>query len=260
MSRISLDKSFSGTSAAVAAVLALGLLAAPPASAGAAGGWTRNSTVSDSVTDNGNGTWTYNYTVHNTSAQNNGPDPFTPWIVDWELPWFGDAGITDIQSPANWNYSIETIGSPNASTGWGGVADWQTPGDPFYAGANSPFTTVTNVLHWYNECWVQRQPGDAAANVDMAAIAYCEWEFQNAISPDNSLDGFSFVADFDPVAAPYQASWALLPVRTGDPAFPLGGLPNSPAVGGVQAIPEPGSLALLGVGLLALLSGRRRRT
>ncbi len=240
------------TKSAAAAILALGLMAALPATAGVAAGWTRNSTVTDSVTDNGNGTWTYGYTVNNTSLQDGGNDPEQPLIVDWELPWFGDAGITNIMSPINWDWSIETIGVANPSTGWEGVAAWQNPGDPFYAGASSPFTTATQVLHWFNTCWAQPQLDSIAPQI----VAVCEGQFDGAIAPSGSLSGFSFVADFDATAAPYQASWAFLPVRTGDPAFPLGGVPNSPAVSGV---PEPGILGLLGIGLVAVVLGRRRR-
>ncbi len=253
MNTLALCSSPMRRSAALAAILALGLVSAQPATAGTAGGWTRSSTVTDSVVDNADGTWTYNYTVNNTSKSDGGPDR-EPFIVDWELPWFGDAGITNIMSPSGWNYSIETIGVANSSTGWEGVAAWQTPGDPFYAGAGSPFTTVTEVLHWYSNCWVDGR--ESARIASAAAIVSCESPLQDAIMPEGSLSGFSFLADFDAVAAPYQASWAFQPVRTGDPAFPLGGIPNSPRV---SLVPEPGALGLLGAGLLTLLLGRRRR-
>ena len=239
-----------------AAAAALGLMAAQTASAGISGGWTRSSTVTDSVTNNGGGSWTYRYTVNNTSQQNGGRDPL-PILVDWELPWFGDAGISNIISPNNWAHNIEAIGTPNSATGWEGVAAWQNPGDPFYAGAGSPFTSVARVLHWYNTCWADTtQP----TLFSLAAVSSCEGQFDNAIFPTDSLAGFGFDAVFDATAAPYQASWAFLPIRTGDPAFPLiGGIPNSPLVQGIQAIPEPGMLGLLGVSLLALTLTRRRR-
>ncbi|HNI51695.1 PEP-CTERM sorting domain-containing protein [Accumulibacter sp.] len=243
------------TTPLAAAVLVLGALAAQPSFAGVSGGWTRSSTVGDSVTNNNNGTWTYNYQVNNTSQLNGGPDR-EPYVVDWELPWFGDAGISNIVSPNNWAYSIETIGTPNAATGWEGVAGWQNPSDPFYAGASSPFTTVTQVLHWYSTCWTGGQQPTSALNA-LVAIT-CEFGLQDAILPGGSLAGFGFDAAFAPTGAPYQASWAFLPVRTGDPAFPLGGIPNSPSIT-PQAVPEPGLLALLGAGLLVAMASHRRR-
>lgn len=243
------------------------MLFAGPAPAGAVAGgddtvpgWLRMSHVEDMVIDNANGTWTYLYSVWNDSdfGDFNLSNPnfsfFEPYIRDWELPWFGDAGITDIMSPEGWSWSIETIGAANPLTGWDGVAFWQDPNDPFYAGANSPFTTVTQVLHWYSdlsesefsEFWI---PPDAEGENRVTA---------ELVLPFNALGGFGFIADFDETAAPYQASWAFLEPRTGDPAFPLGGLPGSPATQGQPPVPEPGTVMLLGVGLLCLARTRRR--
>ena len=244
---MNLTASSTKTNAFLAMVFALGALAVQPAEAGvSAGGFTRSSTVTDLVANNGNGTWTYNYTVNNTSLfTSQGLEPGQPLLVDWELPWFGDAGIdiASIISPNGWAVNIETIGVANAATGWQGIASWQDPADPFFAGPNSPFTTVTQVLHWYSACFISGGDCDPG------------------ILPGGSLSGFSFVAAFDETAAPYQASWAVLPVLSGDPAFPLGGIPNSPGVQGlVQGVPEPGLLGLLGIGLVAAMLGRRRRT
>lgn len=241
-------------------VLAIGAIAMQPAQAGTAGagGFTRSSTVDSVVTNNNNGTWTYGYTVNNTSQFTElGTEP-SPILVDWELPWFGDAGInlTSIISPNNWAFAIETIGATNSVTGWDGIAAWQDPNDPFYAGPNSPFTAVTQVLHWYNLC----QGGfDFDRALPSVRGGNCEVQFQDAIFPGGSLSGFGYDAVFDETDAPYQASWAFLPVRSGDPAFPLGGIPNSPLAQGLQvAIPEPGLLSLLGIGLVAAMLGRRR--
>jgi hypothetical protein len=218
-----------------------------------------SSAVLDDVTDNGNGTWTYDFTVCNTSDAF-GAELFsrrdTQVIRDWELPFFGDdlgtdeAGITNVVTPDGWAYGIEEVGVANGATGWDGVAAWQTPGDPqkaifdaAYGGeANNPFNTNTHVLHFYT---------DVIRDEEMFAPF--------GISPGDYLSGFGFTADFGPVAAPYQASWIFVPANTGDPQFPMLA-PNSPSVQrNPNQAPEPASLALAGLGLGAAAGLRRRK-
>lgn len=215
--------------------------------------------VTDSVTDLGGGLFEYEYRVHNDNARGGGEDGYGGLaIVDWELPYFADSGITDIDSPSFWHYEIETVGVANPLTGWDGEASWQDPLDPFYEGPTSPFTTGTEVLHWFSVCWA----GEGAAGSVQRDIfnSGCEQpgDSIDAIFPGGSLDGFSFVAAFDTTPAPYQASWEDFLIRTGDPAFPLGaGVPASPSVTGV---PETSTLALGLIGAVGLmLNGWRRR-
>ena len=194
-----------------------------------------SSHVTDVVNDNGNGTWTYNFTVFNDTTAN--AYGGTPVIVDWELPYFSDAGIVNITSAVNWNFAIETVGVANTNTGWDGVAAWQDPTDALFQGPTSPYTTATQVLHWYTGPTRLERPF-------------------NPILPENSLGGFSFTAGFAPTGAPYQASWDIVPRRTGDPAFPTAGIPNSPSV---AVVPLPGALALLASGLFGLGGVKRRK-
>lgn len=200
-------------------------------------------------------TFDYGFRVCNTSFFDQEQGDL---IRDWELPFFGSgsgqnivenlSNITNIETPEGWTWSIEAIdGVGNAATGWEGVADWQTPGndmkdffDAFFGGeANNPYNTVTHVLHFYTDCGEFGDP---------------------CIFPGGSLEGFGFTAGFDSTNAPYQASWDDFTIRTGDPQFPLGVQPTNPIIARALAnIPEPGTLAMLGLGLGAMAAARRRR-
>ncbi len=265
-------KKFSKNALAMASVL---FVAPSLVHAGIAfNGWERDSRVTDSVTDSA-GTFSYEYTVINTSFRCNvnptnpecenefdGEVFAEPIIIDWELPYFDDAAISNIRSPVGWTYSIETIGVPNFATGWAGVAEWQTPGDPFN-NLGDAFNNVEKVLHWYVENTDACFPGGDIALSSVSADPACAGIISDAsrLDPSNyhqdRLSGFGFDSIYDKTDAPYQASWLLLPVRTGDPAFPLGGFPNSPTVAGTQQVPLPAPLALLGLGILGLAYSRK---
>lgn len=212
--------------------------------------------VSDDVTANGSGSWTYDFTVHNDTT----PDFYGggDLIVDWELPYFADMGITNIQSPTGWSHNIETIGTANPFTGWGGVADWQTDGDPwktffdgFYGSeAANPFNSGTQVLHWYITPQLDPCSGEICPPV-LADDVF--------ISPQGSLSGFGFDAGFAEGQAPYQASWDLNRIQTGDPAFPEGAiisLPNSPSI---NPVPLPGALVFFLSGLAGVIGLGKKR-
>ena len=234
--------------------------------------WERSSTVTDVVIDNLDGTWDYVFTVNNTSTFTDdgiGGDRWNgvPLVIDWELPYFADMGLANIVSPDGWGFAIETIGTPNAATGWEGDAAWQDPLDPFYAGAASPYTTGTQVVHWYCEnisfgfggegfCSNTAGSGEAIGAPGSEAVEF--------FGTQTSLSGFGFTASFGPTAAPYQASWADSPVIAGDPSFPLASGVGSPlALGtGSTSVPEASSLALFALssfGLFGLSAARKRK-
>lgn len=225
----------------------------------------QTSQVLDAVEDLANGRYEYGFRVCNTSAF--GIDQRPELIRDWELPWFtnpaGDnlSDIQNIMTPEGWDWTIEEIGVSNFVTGWDGVAEWQTPGDPFYeffndffgGEANNPYNDVTHVLHFFTCSDFEGEFGGE----------FCGEFGGNFIFPGQSLEGFGFDSSFDSTNAPYQASWLQLPVRTGDPQFPLGGQPLNPIIQAAlptpNDIPEPGSLAMLGLGLGALAARRKRK-
>ncbi len=210
--------------------------------------WKPSSSVATS-SQIANGSWQYSYNLTNSSFtyyESAGPIPEEsgcegpgPVIVDWEIPYFANAGITSITSPAGWDYAIETIGTENQSTGWWGEAAWQDQSDPMYQGPNSPFTTVTQVLHWYNTEWANNLGGETSLYAGLGV--------------GNSLSGFGFTAGYSSTNAPYQSSWLNEPILSGDPGYPMGVPVNS------TLVPLPATALLLGTGFAGLIVLRRRQ-
>lgn len=62
-----------------------------------------------------------------------------------------------LSCPHGWAAAIEQVGVPNAATGWEGVAEGQTEGDPrkeifdaaYGSAADNPFNTIQDVLHFF---------------------------------------------------------------------------------------------------------------
>ncbi len=221
------------------------------------------SAVTDNVTPNGNN-FIYDFTVHNISTCDDsqttpfftcdgteGLLPVLPVIVDWELPWFNNLGIDNFFAPPGWAHAIETVGVPNPLSGWDGSApSWQSPSDPFFFGPLSPFTSGNQVLHYFLQAW-------ASGGVDIDGIFPSDSVFGTNIPSDaiTSLSGFGFSSPNPATAAPYQASWSLFPLQSGDPSFPISnGFPSFST-----AIPEPETLTLFLSGLLTLSLIRRRK-
>ncbi|RME35886.1 MAG: hypothetical protein D6786_00675 [Gammaproteobacteria bacterium] len=184
--------------------------------------------VASSVTPTGGGTWTYDYTVTFDLGEliNDGDA-----IVSFDIPYFSDALITGITSPAGWAHSVEDIGFSDPANGWTGVALWQDPLDPNYQGPTSPYTTGDQVLHWY-----ATGPG-------------------GGIPPGGSLGGFGYVAAYPGTKAPHQLAFTSIlgdVTLTGDPLIPA-----SPSV---TAVPLPASLGVMILSLAGfLLTGAARR-
>jgi hypothetical protein len=186
---------------------------------------------------------TYLFEVCNTSPDPGSEEGGVAFLLrDWELPYDPLAGIANITAPSGWAWAIETVGTPTPDTGWDGAPpEWWNPSDPFY---DPRYLDLTQVIHFYT-CG---QP--SACYGDNPSVN------GSPLQPGEGLAGFSFTSPFAATNSPYQASWVFEPVRSGDPAFPLAGGPNSP---GLRSIPEPGGLALFALGLGALLAARARR-
>ena len=194
--------------------------------------WVQQSSVTGGGTyDSVTGNWNYAYTLQNDSYESSsGTTNGQPIIVDWELPWFSDEGIAPntITSPTGWASAIETIGTPDPSTGWDGLVAWQG-------------STATKVLHWYD---VGQSP------------AYAIYPVGNLGGSVSSLSGFGFTSSYANHGAPYETSWLSLPHYPGDPNVPLGEPGTPEALETV--VPEPSTFLLFGAGLIGVGLLRKR--
>ena len=129
----------------------------------------------------------------------------------------------------NWSQTIVQVGTPELDKFWSGDAFWQDPADPNYQGVDSPFTSVTDVLWFYNS-----GPNESPIGVS------------------ESMDNFWFFAGYGETKYPHQVNFS---DGTGESGDPLG--PASPKALGSATAPSPGSLALLMVGLVGLRFTRR---
>lgn len=236
----------------------------------------------------------YEFTVHNLSPIFEGTGINV--IVDWELPIFDVNDVSNIQSPVGWTHEI--IANPltnsteyynNPDFGFG--LEDQEPGGYFgqysweeYNFADDPqsgnppgsayglnpevFLDPPFIIHWYTLSCFDPDPTNNTTNNATLDLFGSECGDQltldSALRPieeEQSLSGFSFVSNFGSTNAPYLASWLFEPPTAGDPPTPanLLGLPNSPAFQATQNIPEPGTMTLLGIGVLGTAVALRRR-
>ena len=216
------------------------------------GGSQQSAVLSDTF-EIGNGNWSYNFTVCNLSSPfGNDEGGSLDLIRDWELPWDPAANITNIRVPNGWDWTIETRGVPNLTTGWEGDIEWQDPNDPFY---DPRYEFQPYVLHFYTGCGLQ--VAATIASTDQNPDPQNCFAMPNDwIFPGGSRIGFGFDAPVGPTNSPYQASWVDLPVQTGDPDFPSGAALTPGFF--ATPVPEPSTVALVALGLLAAARVRRQ--
>jgi hypothetical protein len=172
--------------------------------------------------------WTYNLSVQNGCAPNN-----QPFLTDFYIPYFADAGIANIMVPAP-----DTTTTTSTIT-WMATID---PTDDLFdlagAGVIDFQVTATPEL-------------EASQTEDAPGVGYY------------GASGFSFTSTFAPLEGPYAILQYLPPdydtTRTlfGDPSIP--GSPDTIAALADTAVPEPGTTALLLAGLCVMIANLKRR-
>jgi hypothetical protein len=221
----------------------------------------RTSDVSTVVMDNGNGTWTYDYTVRNISPAPQfilRSDRTTPceglsevcaevWptIIDFEVPLGSLSDAFDIRSPEFWDYEVLS------------AAEYEGRFGPNPFGA--PF-----ILHWFDT--------DVGVTKAIVPTGYNDRFEDDEYEP--STNGFILTSRLPPVDGPYLTSWFDEFRNIGDPPLPGGSNvggggtlyalrlpcpPDIPNCNQPDVIPEPSTILLLGAGLVGLgLWGRKR--
>jgi hypothetical protein len=174
--------------------------------------------VSD-VTNVEQSVWQYSYNVQNQTTCFGGCSgtvmgvPIREYLLavrEFSIPFFSDAGITDIASPSGWQYQI--LSEDRFNLGFG-----------------------AQTLQW-------------TATNDESGIAY-----------GMAGGGFAYKTLFAPGKGPFYAGFGGGESIIGDPAIPLSPNAIAAGIGAPNAVPEPGSIALLLAGFGALVARRTIR-
>ena len=278
----------------VAALVPLGMIGLP----GQANAQVqRSSWVDGAVTQQPNGQYLYEFTVHNTT----GDDDDTGYgyggelVVDWELPLIVAPGqdwthvVSNIQSPG-WDDAAPAGAVP------GGVAiePWyyevitpdgtiQETSDPFspgpgsasyyYDNPNGPYGqydwnwTKESDPVWQDDNDVYGPNPDQFLDPDYIIHWYTHDEPGDSpvdpIWPFESRMGYSFISDYSAGNAPYMASWFFEEPTIGDPPFPAGSLPALPGptgpIGGIVPLPAAFPIGFIVMSGMAGVGYLRRR-
>jgi hypothetical protein len=208
----------------------------------------RTSEVSSVVTTNGDGTYTYNYNVINTSpggqSEGNIIDIW-PLIVDYEVPLNSPSVVSNVLSPGQWSY--EFISADQYLTRYGEA---------------NPFGSAY-ILHWYTGFGTMPQEVtaffDGLGYMPIAPDGYRALH-ELPVVYEPSTDGFIFTSLLAPVDGPYSTSWEDAFRNIGDPPLPGGSVGGGGTPSYQQVVPEPGTVVLLAFGLIGMAAfGRKFR-